>query len=145
MLRIFRRGYRDDVLLRKNAHTDWIVMSEFPQFDNAKLMIAASIKHCRTTIEDLPVGQIVVNEEGAIRSIDVSTEKALGYESLHSVLLYEIIVDGDRRFPRKLSPSAYGDLGEMVFLSIDKTQFRARVVCVPGPQSGVFLLSLVFG
>ena len=119
-------------------------MSEFPQFDNAKLMIAASVRHCRITLEQLPVGQIVVDQLGKIRSIDRSTETVLGFESICGKHISELLVKDQKSFPDKLSPQNYGDLGEMTFRASDKTLIPARLVCVPGSHPQTFLLSLVF-
>ncbi|HIA55168.1 MAG TPA: hypothetical protein EYN91_24315 [Candidatus Melainabacteria bacterium] len=119
-------------------------MSSFPEFDNAKLMIAASVRHCRNTVEDLPVGQIVVDERGAIRSIDLPTQRLLGLETLNGVLVFELVADVSNVFPSKFSAATFGDLGVVQFLSINKTEISSRVVCVPGPHPGTFLLSVVF-
>jgi hypothetical protein len=119
-------------------------MSDFPHFDNAKLMIAASVRHCRITIEELPVGQIVVDELGNIRSIDRSTETNLGFENICGKHISELFVDEGKPFPKKLSPRNYGDLGEMAFHAKDASLIPARLVCVPGSHPQTFLLSLVF-
>jgi len=119
-------------------------MSEFTQFDNAKLMIAASVRHCRLTIEELPVGQIVIDEIGKIRSIDASTERILGFENACGRSIVELLVEADKHFPRKLSPMNYGDLGVLSLQSTDGTLYHARVVCVPVPHPQTFLLSLIF-
>ena len=149
MLRILGCEYRAvvslrHISLRQCAHPDWIAMSEFPHFDNAKLMIAASARHCRTTIEDLPVGQIVVDEAGTIQSIDVSTEMALGFENIRGMRVLELLLDGYKCFPQKLSLSTIGDLGSNKFCSRDGKEFSARIVCVPGSHPKTFLLSIVF-
>ena len=119
-------------------------MSQFPQFDNAKLMLAASVQHCRILIEELPVGQIIVDENGVIRSIDSSTQSVLGFEDMEGRRIADFLVDGESAFPKSLSPVSYGDLGDMIFLSIKGTRYTAKVVCVPGPHQQTFLLSLVF-
>lgn len=119
-------------------------MSEFPQFNNAKLMIAASVRHCRITIEHLPVGQIVVDEFGIVRSIDVITEETLGFKNLRGKMVSELLVDGRSVFPRRLSIANLGDLGDMTFRSYGGTDFPARIVCVPGSTPGTFLLSVAF-
>lgn len=119
-------------------------MSEFPRFDIAKLMIAASARHCRTTIEDLPIGQIVVDEAGAIQSIDVSTEKALGFENVRGMQVADLLLDGDKCFPQRLSLSNVGDLGSNMFRSVEGKEFPSRIVCVPGSHPNTFLLSIVF-
>lgn len=120
-------------------------MSHFPEFDNAKLMIAASVKHCRNTIEDLPVVQIVVDEDGAIRSIDVPAKHLLGLEDFEEMRVLEIVADFVNVLPRRFSAATLGDLGVVQFLSTEKTELSARVVCVPGAHYGTFLLSVVFG
>lgn len=119
-------------------------MSDFPQFDNAKLMIAASARHCRITIEELPVGQIIVDEFGNIRSIDRSTETLLGFENIRGKHMSELLVDAEKQFPKRLSPQNYGDLGEMAFRGKDDSPYPTRVVCVPGSHPQTFLLSVVF-
>lgn len=118
-------------------------MPNFPEFDNAKLMIAASVRHCRNTVEDLPVGQIVVDERGAIRSIDATTHRLLSLETLNGVLISELMADDSKLFPSQFSAATFGDLGVVQFLSVEKTAIPARVVCVPGSHPGTFLLSVV--
>ncbi|PZM83284.1 MAG: hypothetical protein DKT66_08990 [Candidatus Melainabacteria bacterium] len=120
-------------------------MSEFPHFDNAKLMIAASARHCRITIEELPVGQIVVDEVGTIQSIDVSTEKALGFENACGIRVSELLLEADKCFPQKLSLANVGDWGSNKIHSVEGKEFAARIVCVPGAHPKTFLLSIVFG
>jgi hypothetical protein len=119
-------------------------MSQFPQFDNAKLMIASSVRHCRLTIEELPVGQIVVDDFGNIKKIDSSTERTLGFADTCGTPLSALLVDGERKFPTKLSPIHFGDLGVMLFRAVDETVYPARLVCVPGHHPQTFLLSLIF-
>ncbi len=119
-------------------------MSDFPQFDNAKLMIAASVRHCRITVEELPVGQIVVDQLGNIRSIDRSTQTVLGFENSCGKHISEFLVDEEKMFPEKLSPNNCGDLGELAFRAKDETLIPARMVCIPGSHPQTFLLSLVF-
>ena len=119
-------------------------MSEFPQFDTAKIMIAASVRHCRFTLEDLPVGQIIVDEFGMIKSIDVSTADVLGCENPIGTLVGQYFFRASKLFPTKFSPSHFGDLGEFQIRARDETLLPARVVCVPGNQPQTFLLSIVF-
>lgn len=119
-------------------------MSKFPQFDNAKLMIAASVRHCRITVEDLPVGQIVVDQLGNIRSLDRSTETMLGIEGSWGKHISELLVDAEQLFAKNRSPEKYGDLGKIKLRARDETLISARVVCVPGSHPQTFLLSLVF-
>jgi hypothetical protein len=119
-------------------------MAEFPQFTNAKLMIAASVRHCRLTIEELPVGQIIVDECGIIKSIDSSTAHALGFENLAGKPLSMLLIDAVEKFPKKLLPTHCGDIGVMMFRSAGETVYFARLVCVPGPHPQTFLLSLIF-
>ncbi len=119
-------------------------MSDFPRFDNAKLMIAASVRHCRTTVEELPVGQIVVDQLGNIRSIDRSTETVFGFENTSGKNISELLVEEEKLFPEKLSPQNYGDLGEVAFRAKSDSPYYARVVCVPGSHPQTFLLSLIF-
>jgi hypothetical protein len=121
-----------------------INMSDFPQFNNAKLMIAASVRHCRFTIEELPVGQIIVDEFGNIRSIDRSTETVLAFGNIRGKHMSELLVDAEKQFPKKLSPQNCGDLGEMAFRAKDETLIPARLVCIPGSHPQTFLLSVVF-
>jgi len=117
-------------------------MSKFPQYDNAKIMIAASVRHCRRTLEELPVGQIIVEENGVIRSIDNSTIQFFGLETPVGKRLCELLGE-PAKFPKKLSPAHYGDLGDWVFLSSNGTS-RGRIVCVPGVHHQTFLLTIVF-
>ena len=119
-------------------------MSDFSHFDNAKLMIAASVRHCRITLEELPVGQIVVDRLGNIRSIDRSTEAVLGFENTCGKHISEILVHEEKLFPENLSPKNFGDLGEMTFRAKNDSPYPAKVVCVPGSHPQTFLLSLVF-
>ncbi len=119
-------------------------VSQFPQFDNAKLMIASSVRHCRLTLEELPVGQIIVDEFGKIKSIDSSTLQVLGFTNLYGKPMSELLVDAEKSFPEKLLPIHCGDLGLVVFQSASETVFSARLVCVPGPYPQTFLLSLIF-
>lgn len=120
-------------------------MAEFPQFNNAKLMIAASIRHCRTAIEDLPVGQIVVDKEGNIINVDASTREALGLENVDGMKVSALLVDAEKVFPQKLSLAFVGDLGVAAFPSAKGGRLPARIVCVPGAHRDTFLLSIVFG
>lgn len=120
-------------------------MAEFPQFNNAKLMIAASIRHCRTAIEDLPVGQIVVDKEGNIINVDASTREALGFENVDGMKVSALLVDAEKVFPQKLSLAFVGDLGVAAFPSAKGGRLPARIVCVPGAHRDTFLLSIVFG
>lgn len=120
-------------------------MAEFPQFNNAKLMIAASVRHCRTTIEDLPLGHIVVDEEGAIKSIDIFTRRYIGLEKTEGKRLHDLIMPSDVLFPREFSAKAIGDLGDVRFVSSSGLEVSARVVCVPGAEPGTYLLSVAFG
>ena len=119
-------------------------MSEFTHFNNLKLAFASRVQLCRILIEELPIGQIIVDENGVIRSIDHSTQSVLGYEHVVGKRLSEFLLDGDAVFPKRLSPMSYRDLGEMTFLSKDETRYPAKVVCVPGPHAQTFLLSLIF-
>lgn len=119
-------------------------MAEFPQFTNAKLMIAASVRHCRLTIEELPIGQVIVDEFAKIESVDSSTQKVLGIENPCGKPLSELLVDAEKSFREKLLPIHCGDLGTVVFCSASATVFPARLVCVPGPHPRTFLLSLIF-
>lgn len=119
-------------------------MSKFPQFDTPKIMIAASVRHCRFTLEELPVGQIVVDEFGLIRSIDVSTAEVLDCENSVGKPIGQYICRASKEFPAKFSPVHFGDLGEFQIRARDETLFLARVVCVPGNHPQTFLLSVVF-
>jgi len=120
------------------------IMSKFPQFDNAKIMIAASVRHCRFTLEDLPVGQIIVDENLQMRAIDVSSANIFGIETAASGHLSRFISPHGKQLPQKLSPAVFGDLGEFYFLAKDAQVLCARVVCVPGHHPHTFLLSIVF-
>jgi hypothetical protein len=120
------------------------IMSKFPQFDTAKIMIAASVRHCRLTLEELPVGQIVVDEFGLIRSIDQSTMIVLGVETAHGAGLKQFVSQQSKQFPEQLSPANFGDMGEFQFLGRDNTLLSAHIVCVPDHHPQTFLLSIVF-
>jgi len=120
-------------------------MAEFSQFNNAKLMMAASIRHCRTMMEDLPVGQIVVDEEGTIINVDASTLGVLGFENVRGMKVSALLVDAEKVLPKRLSQAFAGDLGAVALSSAQGGNLPARIVCVPGAHPGTFLFSIVFG
>lgn len=119
-------------------------MSKFPQFDTAKIMIAASVRHCRITLEELPVGQVIVDAFGVIRSVDESTARAIGWEETSGDCFNQYVAATGKQLPEKLSPAHIGDMGEFQILAQDKTVLFARLVCVPGHHPQTFLLNLVF-
>lgn len=114
--------------------------------DLTKLLLEARIHHTRITMEELPIGRIVIGHTGVIESIDSWTEHILdfAYDDLKGRSVARIFPELAIALFELMSAQKFGLAGRTNLRTRGGKFIEAQVVLIPAAEPRRFVCEIVF-
>jgi len=114
--------------------------------DLTKLLLEARLHHTRITMEELPVGRVVIGQTGVIESIDSWTENILDFaqEDLRGRSLVRIFPELALQLFELMSAKQFGLAGQTNLRTRGGRFIAAQVVVIPAAEPQGFVCEIIF-
>ena len=111
-----------------------------------ELLLEARIHHTRITIEELPVGRIVIGADGVIESIDAWTEQLLDFspQELRGRSVARVFPDLAIQLFELMGARKYGSAGRTNLRTRRGKPLAVEIALIPAIEPFKFVCEIIF-